>query len=187
MHPVLLPPRTRIERSVIDMASWAASDRHAEAVVASAAQQRLTTVPMLRAALARAGRRHRSGLLSQTLDDVECGAHSAAEIAYRRLERRHGLPTGQLQAPVVLDGRRRYLDVWYEQWGVAVEIDGAHHREVGQWEDDLARQNAILLDGRRLLRFPARVVRDQPDVVAAKVGQELRRQGWPGPAFRRSR
>jgi very-short-patch-repair endonuclease len=185
VHPVLVPPRTRVERSVIDMASWATSDRQAEAVVAAAVQQGLTTAPMLRAALARAGRRHRSGLLLQTLDDVEGGAHSTAEIAYRRLERRFGLPVAQFQAPVVLDGRRRYLDVWYERWGVAVEIDGAHHREARQWEDDLARQNAILLDGRRLLRFPARVVREQPEVVAAKVAQELRRQGWPGPESRR--
>jgi very-short-patch-repair endonuclease len=86
----------------------------------------------------RAGPRRRSALTAVTLDDIDGGAHSAAELAYRRLERQFGLPAGRFQAPVELGERRRYLDVWYEQWRVWVEIDGGHHREVRQWWDDLA-------------------------------------------------
>jgi very-short-patch-repair endonuclease len=181
VHPSRQPPRTRLERSVLDMASWAGSDDDARAVLAAAVQQRLTTADLLRAALLRAGGRNRSVLIAQTLDDVADGAHSVAELAYRRLERRHRLPAGRFQAPVDLGGRRRYLDVWYEPWRVWVEIDGGHHREARQWWADLDRQNAGVLDDRLILRFPAHLVRDSPEKVAAQVAEALRRRGWPGP------
>jgi very-short-patch-repair endonuclease len=185
VHPTRQPPRTRLERSLIDMASWAKSDNGARAVLAAAVQQRLTTVELLRAALQRAGARHRSTLIAQTLDDIAGGAHSVAELDFRRLERRYRLPTGLFQAQADFEGRRRYLDVWYEQWRVWVEIDGSHHWEVRQWWDDLDRQNAGVLDDRLILRFPAHVLRDSPEKVAAQIAEALRRRGWPGPGHGR--
>ncbi len=182
VHPLRQPPRTRFERSVLDMASWASSDEVARAVLAAAVQQRLTTVELLRAALERTGPRRRSRLVAVTLDDIAGGAHSAAELAYRRLERQFGLPAGRFQAPVDLEGRTRYLDVWYEQWRVWVEIDGGHHREVRQWWDDLDRQNLGVLQGRLVLRFPTHLLREAPEKVADQVADALRGRGWPGPA-----
>jgi very-short-patch-repair endonuclease len=187
VHPSRQPPRTRLERSVLDMASWARSDDDARAAIAAAVQQRLTTAELLRAAFGRTGSRARSSLIAQTLDDVAGGAQSVAELAYRRLERRYNLPTGRFQAPVELNGRRRYLDVWYEPWRVWVEIDGSHHREARQWRDDLDRQNAGVLDGRLILRFPTLLLRDAPEKVAAQVAEALRSRGWSGPDRRRSK
>jgi very-short-patch-repair endonuclease len=181
VHPARTPPRTRLERSLLDMASWSLCDDDARGALAAAIQQRLTTVTALRDALARSGPRPRSALIAVTLDDLDAGAESVAEMLYRRIERRYRLPTGTRQAPVTLDGRRRYLDVLYEPWGVWVEIDGVFHREVHQWWDDLDRQNVGVLQDRLILRFPTHQLRQAPARVAEQVTTALRQRGWPGP------
>jgi hypothetical protein len=83
IQPHHLPPRTNIERSVLDMANWASSDETAREVLAAAVEQRLTTVGLLRATLERVGSPRRSALVTMALDDVEAGAYSAADFAYR--------------------------------------------------------------------------------------------------------
>ncbi|WP_226931003.1 hypothetical protein [Parafrankia sp. CH37] len=181
VHPTRAPRRTRLPRSVVDMASWAARDDDARAVLASAVGQRLVTVEQLRPALEQRSTLRRRALIRDTLDDLADGAHSVAEIVYRRIERRYGLPAAQRQATVNLDGRR-YLDVWYEPWRVWVEIDGAAHREPRQWWDDLARQNLGVLDDRLVLRFPTWLLRLDPEHVAAQVRLALHQRGWtPDP------
>ena len=50
-HPVRLPQQVRIAPAVLRSAAWAKSDRAAEWRLAAAVQQRLVTVPALRAAL----------------------------------------------------------------------------------------------------------------------------------------
>src|SRR5262249_45066115 len=78
-------------------------------------------------------------------------------------------------------GRMRYLDVCFDAWHVALEIDGAHHVNVGQMWDDSARQNDLALNGYLVLRYPVHVVRDEPERVIADVRQALLARGWrPG-------
>ncbi|WP_226930851.1 MULTISPECIES: hypothetical protein [Parafrankia] len=121
----------------------------------------------------------------QTIAEEQDGVITVAEIAYRRIERRYGLPAAQRQAAVDLDGRR-YLDVWYAPWRVWVEIDGAAHRESRQWWDDLARQNLGVLDDRLVLRFPTWLLRQDPQHVAALVKLALHQRGRiPDSALRR--
>ncbi len=82
-----------------------------------------------------------------------------AEILYRKIENRYGLPAARRQERIDAGGSRYHLDVWYETWRVWVEIDGGYHREARQWWDDLARQNAGVLQDRLILRFPVHVLR----------------------------
>ena len=58
------------------------------------------------------------------------------------------------------------LDATFEPWGVDVEIDGAHHRDVRQSAADLGRQNDLVSVGRRLFRFDSYQVRHEPEQVA---------------------
>ncbi|WP_322749950.1 MULTISPECIES: hypothetical protein [unclassified Frankia] len=179
VHPVRVPPRTRLARSVVDMAGWATRDDDARAALAASVQQRLVSVGEVRAALDQRGRARRRRLILDTLADLDVGAESVAEMLYRRIERRHGLPPARRQHMVELGGRR-YLDVWYEPWRVWVEIDGAAHQEARQWWDDLARQNLGVLQDRLILRFPTWLLREHPERVAAQVAQALRQRGWDG-------
>ncbi|WP_250279174.1 hypothetical protein [Frankia sp. Cppng1_Ct_nod] len=177
VHPRRLPPRTRLPRSVVDMANWAATEDDARAALAAAVQQRLVTVAELRGVVEgrRPLRRHR--LITDTLSDLDDGAHSVAEMLYRTIEKRFDLPAGQRQKQIDAGGRR-YLDVWYEPWRVWVEIDGGYHREASHWWGDLARQNAGVLQDRLILRFPVHVLRTSPALVAEQVTAALRQRGW---------
>ncbi|MGG1552092.1 DUF559 domain-containing protein [Paenibacillus ferrarius] len=62
----------------------------------------------------------------------------------------------------------RYLDFAYVRgnYRVCIEIDGygAHHRELNRWQfaDQLTRQNHLILDGWKILRFAYDDIREKP-------------------------
>ena len=176
-HPARVPPTVRIPAAVLHAAAWAPSDRAAEWRVAAAVQQRRVTPADLRTALGGMPRLRRHALLAAVLDDVELGAHAASELDFLRFLRRWRLPApDSLQRPVRL-GRLRYLDAWWERQRVAAELDGAHHRTVGAWEDDLLRANDVLVAGRHqgttLLRFTTGNLRHDGERVATQLGAVL--------------
>ena len=176
-HPVRQPPTVRVAPAVLHAAAWAASDRAAEWRVAAAVQQRLVLPRDLRRALDDLPRLPRRALVATVLDDVELGAHAASELALLRFLRRHRLPPpDQLQRPVRAGGLR-YLDAWWERQRVAAELDGAHHRDVASWEDDLLRANDVLVAGRAgssvLLRFTTGNLRHDGARVAAQLAAVL--------------
>jgi very-short-patch-repair endonuclease len=177
-HPARDPPVLRAPVAVLHAAAWAATDRSGEWRVAAAVQQRLVRAGDVRAALDLLPRLPRRALLRAVLDDVEHGAHAASELALLRFLRRHRLPPpDRLQRPARW-GTVRYLDAWWERQRVAAEMDGAHHRLVGTWDDDALRGNAVVLRERHdrvmLLRFTAGNLRHDAEVVAAQLRDALR-------------
>jgi hypothetical protein len=173
------PPCTVVGRSVVDAAQWAGSDPLAAAVVAAAFQQRLVTLAEVEAAAARQPRARRRSLLLDVARDAAGGAHSLPEVEFLRLCRRHGLPRPKCQVSRVdRAGRRRYLDAYFEEYGLHVEIDGDQHLEVQARWSDMKRQNDLWIAGDRILRFPSRVVRHRPDEVAAQMRTALLAAGW---------
>jgi len=159
LHPARRPPQVRAAPAVLHAAAWAGSDRAAEWRLAAAVQQRVVTVPQLREALVLLPRVGRRRLIRLVLDDVELGAHAQTELDFLAFLRRHHLPLpDRLQFEVRANGKR-YLDAWWKQQRVAAEIDGAHHLEVGSWDDDTMRANAVLVASRNdrvlLLRVTA--------------------------------
>ncbi|WP_203914259.1 endonuclease domain-containing protein [Rhizocola hellebori] len=86
----------------------------------------------------------------------------------------HRLPRPQMQ---VLrkdsSGRNRYLDAYWEEHKLHVEIDGAHHMEVRHWTADMLRQNEVWLEGDCVLRFPAHLIKTQPELVMERIRQTL--------------
>jgi very-short-patch-repair endonuclease len=181
-HEVLLnaePPCTAAGRSVVDAAQWAPSDTQAAGIVAAAFQQRLVTLKEIHATLARQPRAKRRALVSDVAGDAAGGSHSLPEIEFIRLCRRARLPTPTCQARRVDSlGRRRYLDAYFEEYGVHVEIDGDQHLEVRARWADMERQNNLWVAGDRVLRFPTWVVRHQPTEVATQVQAALQAAGW---------
>ncbi len=175
------PCRTMPARSLVDAAQWAATDEDARAIIAAGFQQRLVAGDDLHRVLDRLPRARRRSLIRQTADDAAGGSHSLPELDFLRLTRRAGLPEPSRQA-VRRDasGRRRYLDVWFDDWRVHVEIDGGQHLDPRAAWADMRRQNDLWIEGDRVLRFPAWAVRHTPDEVVAQVRAALRAAGWPG-------
>lgn len=181
VHPARLPPRTRLPRSLIDAAVWAASEDRARAILAAGVQQRLVRVGDLRGVIDRLPTLPRRKLIRRTLADIAGGAEALSELDFLLLVRRFGLPEPTRQA-VRRDayGRRRWLDVYFEPWGVVVEVDGCWHMDARTWWADMDRDNELTIVGERVLRFPSFALREQPERVAHQIAAALRSAGWPG-------
>jgi hypothetical protein len=174
VHPARLPPRTRLARSLLDAAACSGSDDRARAVLAAGVQQRLARPGQLEAALGLRPRLRRHSLIATTLADIAGGAQALSELDFARLTRRYGLPAPDRQVMRLdRDGRRRWLDAYWDEAHLAVEVDGLWHMEATVWWADMRRGNDLLISGLRVLRFPAFVVRDQPGVVAAQIRDAL--------------
>lgn len=171
------PPVLRAAPATLHAAAWAPTDRAGEWRVAAAVQQNLVVAPDLRLALQQMPELPRGNLLEEVIDDVEFGAHAASELDFLRFVRRHGLPPpDRLQRPV-RRGSIRYLDAWWEKQRVNVEMDGAHHRLVGTWDNDALRANDVVLVERHdrilLLRFTRGNLRHDEPRVAAQLRDAL--------------
>ncbi|GIG75378.1 DUF559 domain-containing protein [Planosporangium flavigriseum] len=177
------PPRTRMARSIVDAASWARTDDDARAVVAAAFQQRRVSKEEIEAVAAVLTRSPRRALVLETTRYAAGGAHSLSEVDLVKLCRRFGLPLPDQQTERAdASGRRRYLDAYWREWKVHVEVDGSFHLEVRTWWADMQRQNDLWIKGDRVLRFPAWVVAHRPDEVAAQIRAALCAAGWSPPS-----
>lgn len=181
VHPSARPPRTRAARSLVDAAQWARTDAEARAIIAAGFQQRLVAGDDLHDVLGRMPQAHRRQLIRRTAVDVLGGAHSLAELEFLDLVRRAGLPEPSRQA-VRRDaaGRRRYLDAWFDEWRVHVEIDGGQHLDPRTAWADMRRQNDLWMEGDRVLRFPAWAIRADAAEVVRQLRTALEAAGWPG-------
>lgn len=176
-HPVRSPPQVRIAPAVLHAAAWAPTDRAAEWRIAAPVQQRLVRVVDVRRELARHLRLHRRSLVSRVLLDVELGAHAQTELDFLALLRRNSLPLpDRLQLLVRGDGLH-YLDCSWRRQRIGAEIDGAHHRDVENWDRDTLRANDIQLrmdGGMLLLRFTGGNLRHDELAVVAQLRRALR-------------
>ena len=181
IHPVLAPARTRIEETVFDLAQQATTFDDAFAVACAATQRGLTTVSLLAVALAKRKQQRWRHELNEAFGHIADGAHSLLEYRYVRLvEAPHGLPQARRQAKVSTDGRSRYLDNLYDDFGLLVELDGQQaHPEHQRWHD-LRRINSMTAHGITTLRYGWTDVVSNPCRTATEISAVLRSLGWRG-------
>lgn len=169
------PPRTPMPRAVVDAATWSGAPRRACAILCAAVQQRLTTAERLQGELALAGSIRHVRIMRDILGDIAGGGHTLAEIELGRLAVRAGLRQPRRQAlRKERSGKVRWLDTEFDLPDgtvLVVEVDGAVHLQPGSYWDDMDRQNEIVIDGRRVLRFASLTVR----LDAARVVDQLAR------------
>ena len=177
-HPRLRPPRMRLEDTVLDLTQVAASLDEAFDWLSRAIGRRMTTPAQLQAAVdARTRIRWRDELLL-ALGYVAGGMHSNLERRYAvNVERGHGLPSAARQAKIVADGKVRYLDNFYEQAQLAVELDGQAAHPPEQRRADNERDNALAALGILTVRYGRTDVTARPCLLAAQVGQLLSLRG----------
>lgn len=184
-HPSLLPPRTRVEETVLDLAASARSVDEAYGWVYRAIGQWLTTPERLRQALTRRTRLRWHAELALALDDAAEGVRSNLEHHYvRDVERPHKLPHAARQVRIVHDGRPCYFDNLYEKYLVCVELDGRSAHPAGERFRDFRRDNAGAAAGIITLRYGWGDVTGSPCQVAGQVAAVLVQRGWDGAARR---
>ena len=99
---------------------------------------------------------------------------SAAERVAHRILRAAGLTGWKTNFPVFLEGRLYYIDIAFPHLKLAIEIDGRLHEEDEDlFESDRWRQNALVADGWRVLRFTWQMLQEHPEVVVAAILQAL--------------
>jgi hypothetical protein len=159
------PPRMRIEHAVIDVASARRHDVLATfRLLADVVQTKRTTALQVAEVLLTRRVPGRT-LLLEMLGDLATGACSVLEREYlHRVERAHGLPEGERQAPGTAGGRKTARDVHYVE-----------HR--------------LLLDARvgegvTTVRLTYGLVLGTPCWTASRVYRLLRRGGWTGDFVR---
>lgn len=180
-HPVLLPPRTRVEETVLDLVQQAETFERAFDWACRACQRRLTTADHLRGALdLRRNIRWRPEL-HEALTDIGDGIQSPLEDRYLNdVERAHGLPSASHQVRVVSNRRKYDRDNLYEAYRVCVELDGRiAHPDDKRWQDH-QRDNLAAAEGVVTLRFNWADVTLRPCHTAWLVAQALQRGGWSG-------
>jgi len=172
-------PRVRPAAAAVHGALWAAAtDRQAALLLVLPVQQRLTTAARLAVELARIGRHPRRRLLARLIADVEDGAQALGELDFASLCRRHRLPQPSRQLLRRAHSGRVYLDAYFDDYSLVVEIDGMHHVAGNTPVDDAMRQNELTLDADTVLRIPLLGLRLQPADFMEQVARGLRQRGW---------
>jgi hypothetical protein len=177
-HPARLPPQTKLEETVLDLADLAQTAEDAVAWPIRACQRRLTTPDRIIATLAARSRARWRRDVADAVPDIRVGVHSPLELRYvRDVERRHGLPGGDRQVAVIRGVTRQYIDVLYADYGVVVELDGVLAHPADGKSRDTRRDNANTLDGYQTLRYSWTPVAYHACATALEVFSLLRRHG----------
>ena len=180
-HPARLPPQTRVEETILDLAGAATNLDDVCGWVTAGIGRRLTTEARLREALLQRGKLRWRPELEELLSPAAAGVHSPLEWRYHRdVERPHKLPGGTRQAQARRGAHNEYRDTLYKGYGIALELDGqvAHPRD-RRW-DDIRRDNAAAANRIITLRYGWIDVATRPCEVAAEITQVLMSRGFSG-------
>ncbi len=116
----------------------------------------------LRAHPSRSGNVERQRMLVDSRDRP----WSAAERLSHRLLRLHHIVGWTSNLEVRVDGCSYFIDIAFRSARLAVEIDGRLHEDDARvFESDRYRQNALVTEGWRVLRFTYGMLLDRPEYV----------------------
>jgi hypothetical protein len=179
--PDRAPARVVAGRSLVELAAGKPNADEACAALAAGVQQGLASADELVSRIRADPRvRHRAALLD-ALVDIAGGSESHAELLAVKLIRRFGLPEPRRQARVVVNGRLRLIDLYWDAWDAGAEILGDFHRDVENWWADRWRNAQIQSSGTVLIELPARALRREPERAMTVLRAFLISRGWqPG-------
>ncbi|WP_022923506.1 hypothetical protein [Serinicoccus marinus] len=178
--------RTPPDVAVVRAARWARTDRQAATLVAMTVQQRLVAPDALLVRWQQMRRTWETSVLDEVIRDVCDGAHSLNELDFAAECRRRGLPEPTRQAVRTGRNGRVYLDVFWDELGIHVEIHGAQHFQGTAGIDDALRHNDLQVRDRTLvsLQIPVLGLRTTPEPFFRQLGAALeaarRRLGQAG-------
>ena len=162
---------TAVPRTLLDLSLRLSPVEALVAIDAAVRAQLADKGSLMRYADLADGRAGARGL--RTLAALAERAESPMETRLRWLLLKAGLPHPKVQTDLC-DVKGRFLgraDLYYPEARLVIEYDGINHRE--RLVEDNRRQNVLINDGFRILRFAAADVMNQPDLVAVRVRRAL--------------
>lgn len=118
--------------------------------------------------------------MSEAVPLVCDGAHALGELDFARACRRHGLPEPTRQAVRRTNQGLIYLDVWFDDYGVHAEINGAQHYQGLGPVADARRRNDRTLASDLTIEIPVLGLLVDEAGFLAQVSEALRQRGWGG-------
>ncbi|OXM46584.1 hypothetical protein CFP71_36790 [Amycolatopsis thailandensis] len=176
------PPRTKLTDTIVDLAASRPTAREAVNVVVDLVSRSKVPLSAMRDCVSMRPPYRFRAEIQRGLELVAGGLMSALEVEFKeQVEERHGLPSGDRQTAVEVDGKTLWEDVTYDSHGarLTVRLDGrATHAMAAIAFRDRRRDNAAELAGRARLVYGWQDVRNSPCQVAAEVREILIREGW---------
>jgi very-short-patch-repair endonuclease len=171
---------TGATRTCIDLGSEMGAET-LERVIERAVHAGLTHFDRLVARFLQLARSGRPGITTaravlRRMDPALEPAESDLETLLWHVLRSRGVPLPVRQHRTSIAGRDIRIDMCYPDRRIAIESDGfASHGIRSAFEGDRERQNLLVIDGWRVLRFTWRQICAQPDWVAEQVRQAIER------------
>lgn len=124
-------------------------------------------------------RRHRfRSALWLAVADIADGARSLDEIDVGRALARRGLPRPSRQVTRTRPDGTVLLDLAWDDWGLAMEVDGAQHDLPWMRLADTVRDIESLAEGNHVIRVPLLSWRLDAERVVDAVESVFRSRGW---------
>ena len=169
---------TSVERTVVDLCAHL-SPREASYLIARTVQSGSTSPYRLLAQVERHQRLHGAKRARLSLADLEVGQGSGAEVELLRMVRRWRLPPPETGVVLETPFGRRYPDLFWPTARVACELDGrSYHIDPQDWDNDLARDDALAALGVETVHLSPRALRQEPHRCRDRLTCVLRRR-WP--------
>lgn len=169
---------TSVPRTLLDLGAQL-SHTQLRSLMSQALRQKKTTLAELHELLRRT--RKRPGIvkyrvvLQEIAGDGGPTDSELEELAVSTIVRA-GVRRPDVQRKVVLQGKRRRIDLYYEAERVIVETDGyAFHSGIECFEDDRKRRNGLVLAGYTVLQWTWRGLKDTPAALIRELRTALAR------------
>jgi len=179
-------PRTPVAVTVLDLIASARTLDDAYAWLSRAVTRRVAAPEMIADALKCRRRFVRRAWLRDALTDVSDGVHFPLERRWVvDVERPHGLPQATRQAKRVGADGVRYLDNYYEPYGLCVELDGAaFHRDEDRARDRQRDNETTIAASAETLRYGFKEVANRPCEQAEQFARALIKHNWPASTLK---
>lgn len=149
------------------------ADREAAYVLTVSVQQGVVSPESLAVELLRVARHARRIFIHSVVNDLLDGARALGELDVGRELRRRGViaPARQM---LRRDKRGRYyLDLYWPDLKLVVEVDGIHHAWAENVVGDALRQNALAIDGDTVIRVPLLGLRLEPEAFYGQIADAI--------------
>lgn len=171
-------PCTDLRRTLLDLGRSVGDAKLLRAIEWARRERGVTWAEMI-STLAHHARRGRGGI-RRLRNVILANAHreeitdSDVELLMLGLLLEAGLPEPTLHHRLRSGGRVvAEIDLAYVDLRIAIEVDGTVHLREDVWNEDLPRQNFLVLEGWTILRFNRDRILDHPELVVAEVRRAL--------------
>jgi hypothetical protein len=171
-------PRSNPAVATLQAALWARSARQAALCLVMPVQQRLVRADVVAAELERVKRHEYRSMLRSVIGDITDGAQSLNEIDFAVACRRRGLPEPSRQVVRRLSSGRCYLDVRWDAFRVAVEVNGAGHDRLDVALRDEVRMVDLQSQGDAAIPLSVLTLRCDPEPFFEALQRLLVARGW---------